>query len=212
MLLGFQLDMGTVPAWFGGASLVLALIIFGKDHNANDRKYVDLVAVWWNIEYAIRSPSDPTRTEEVDLTIWLKNASNLPVEITSVRYKLTPSWLIRDLAQWPCRDDGTLMEPSEPGFTGVWSVGTGSESGIYLIQDVRIPPGETIACTPHTINIAHLAPEYAVQLNPINGVKCKIEHMDVIDNAGREWEVRPGVARRPIRMRWYRKKWRSRRG
>lgn len=204
MILGVQLDMGTVPAWFGGASLVLALIIFGRDRTAGDRKYVDLVAVWWKVEYEPRTPIDTPRTEEVNLTIFLKNASNLPVEVTAVEYTITPSWLVRDLPQWPKRGDGSLLEPSDPGFTGVWTAVTMKNSGSNFIQDVRIPPDEIITCGPYLMNLGHLVPDHADQLNPINGVKCKIERMGVIDNAGRKWEVRPGAARRPLRIHRYR--------
>ncbi|MFF8645868.1 hypothetical protein [Streptomyces sp. NPDC015345] len=209
VILSAQFDMGTVPAWFGGASLVLALLIFGRDRTANDRKYVDLVAVWWEIEYERRMPNDSTRIEDVTVTLFLKNAGNLPVEVTAVEYTLTPSWLVRDLHQWPKRADGSFMEPNDPGFTGVWTVSTAQSSGRNFIQDIRIPPDKIITCGPYPMNIAHLVPDHADQLSPINGVKCKIEHMEVIDNTGRKWEVRPGAARRPIHLHRYRTRLRA---
>jgi hypothetical protein len=35
------------------------------------------------------------------------------------------------------------------------------------------------------------------------GVRCEIAWLLIRDNAGRRWEVRPGIARRAKRIRWY---------
>ncbi|MFG3508356.1 hypothetical protein ACGF5F_22975 [Streptomyces sp. NPDC047821] len=202
MAFASDLDLGSVPAWFGGISVVLALIIFGRDHVKHERRHIDLVAIWWDVSYEARAPTDE-RVEEAAVSIVLRNAGNLPVEVPEVRFRVSSRWCIRDVDQWTRRQDGSLAEPGEPGCVPVWSVKDGVDSITGVLDTIRIPPGETVVRGPHTFNLAHLAPRSADQLHPTKGVECKILRMRVVDNAGRVWEVTPGARGRPRRIRWH---------
>lgn len=78
-----DLDFGSVPAWFGGISFVLAITIFMRDRSKEERSHIDLVGVWWEVEYERRSPMDPHRIEEASITLKLRNSGNLPVELST---------------------------------------------------------------------------------------------------------------------------------
>jgi hypothetical protein len=67
-----------------------------------------------------------------------------------------------------------------------------------------VPPGDTLTM-PFPVNVAHLAPEGAVQLFPIRGVTATASWLLVIDNVGRRWVVRPREGRAK-RWRWYRRR------
>jgi hypothetical protein len=57
---------------------------------------------------------------------------------------------------------------------------------------------------PKEQDLSHQAPEGATQLwLGGDGVTCEIAWLLIRDNAGRRWEVRPGIARRAKRIRWY---------
>ena len=46
-----QAQWGTVPAWFGGLSLVFAILLFGRDRRRDDRELIDKLAVWPTVSY-----------------------------------------------------------------------------------------------------------------------------------------------------------------
>ncbi|WSQ10280.1 hypothetical protein OG604_22355 [Streptomyces sp. NBC_01231] len=198
MPLAFSPDWGTVPAWFGGVSLVLALVIFMRDRSASERKDVDLVGAWWEAEWEKKAPMDDSgRVEVGTVKLHFGNSGNLPVEIVQISFEVKTKWAVRDLDQWEREPDGSLRN----GY-GVWTVKPGIGSHKHFIANVRVPPqGEVDSETP--IDVSDLAPEHADQLELFDGITCKISWMLIVDNAGRRWEVRPGVGRRAKRIRWY---------
>lgn len=198
MLLAFHPDWGTVPAWFGGLSLVLALSIFMRDRSAADRKDVDLVGVWWKAEWERKVPMDETgRVETGTIKLHFGNAGNLPVEITHVSFEVRTKWVVRDLDQWERDPDGNLKRDF-----GVWTVAPGTSSHKHFISHVRVPPQDRVD-SDDPIDVSDLAPEHADQLELFDGITCSVLWMLIVDNAGRRWEVRPGVGRRARRIRWY---------
>jgi hypothetical protein len=83
----FHWDLGSVPEWFGGVSLLLAFAVFANDRRNQARAQVDLVAVWYE------EPGWTTDTEPaITVTIVARNASLLPVKINSISYKLWTTW------------------------------------------------------------------------------------------------------------------------
>jgi len=195
-MLAFSPDWGTVPAWFGGLSLVLALIIFMKDRSAGERKDVDLVGAWWETNWEIRTPTDETgRVETGTVKVHFGNSGNLPIEIVQVAAEVRTRWLVRDLDQWDYEPDGRPRSRS-------WTIKSGTESQQYFMSNVRVPPQEKIE-RDFPIDVGHMAPEHADQLSLEDGITCKILWMLIVDNVGRRWEVCPGVGRRARRIRWY---------
>ena len=54
-----SLDYGSVPAWIGALSLLLAFRIFVGDRRSADRSQADQVGVWLKLEYERAAPEDP---------------------------------------------------------------------------------------------------------------------------------------------------------
>jgi hypothetical protein len=55
-----QAQWGTVPTWFDGFSLLLAIFLFRRDRRRDDRALIDKVAIWPTVTY------DQTFTALVD--------------------------------------------------------------------------------------------------------------------------------------------------
>jgi hypothetical protein len=88
-------DLCTVPAWFGGLSLVLALYLFLRDRRRDDREQIDKVAVWPLTEYQIQLPrTDVERIEEAILKVWAKKANDLPIELSQVSVDVESAWAV----------------------------------------------------------------------------------------------------------------------
>lgn len=62
------LDWGSVPAWLGAGSLLLAFRIFWRDRSNAERSQVDLVGAWGTTEYERRAPDISDRVEKVSVT------------------------------------------------------------------------------------------------------------------------------------------------
>jgi hypothetical protein len=60
-----NLAWGSVPAWLGAVSLLLAFRIFWRDRSNAERSQVDLVGAWGTTEYERRSPDPSERVEQV---------------------------------------------------------------------------------------------------------------------------------------------------
>jgi hypothetical protein len=92
-----QAQLGTVPAWFGGASLLLAVLLFMRDRRRDDRALIDKVAIWPTVAY------DQTLTALVDaakrndgtqVKLTAKNASDLPVDVHAAVVEVTSQWRV----------------------------------------------------------------------------------------------------------------------
>ncbi len=186
-----HVDWGNVPAWLGAGSLLLAFTIFIRDRRNSDRLQVDRVGVWFTETYERRMPGvgeDQGRVEEADIQVHVRNASNLPADVVQLAYEIRASWMVPD------------APPESP--VPAYAVTAGEGRVLQFLNDFRVPPGETLDL-PSRVNIAHLAPEGAVQLSPIQGVKARATWLLVVDNVGRRWVIRPraGRARRWRRYR-----------
>lgn len=91
-----------------------------------------------------------------------------------------------------------------------WEPVDGTPAGPYHLYDIRLRSHAGIGNdfwnndgTPYEVNLAHTAPERAVQLDLIQGVRCEINSVVVLDNAGRKWQTRPsgGGRAKPLRTR-----------
>ena len=178
-----DLDWGSVPAWLGAGSLLLAFRIFWRDRSNAERSQVDLVGAWGTTEYERRSPDAPERIEQVTVHLFIRNASELPVEVAQLACDLETRWLVPD---------------GELAYRPV----AGVQPHRCFIDRIVVAPQYTWDGS-YDFNIEHLAPENAVQLDLIRGVVAVIRWLLIIDNAGRKWEVRPGSGTRARRVRWY---------
>jgi hypothetical protein len=181
-----HVDLGTVPAWLGAGSLLLAFVIFFRDRGNGDRAQVDRVGVWFTEAYERRFPGlakDEARVEEATVEVHVRNASDLPVEVVQLAYEVRTSWMVR-------------VQPELPVPVHVVTAGSGCVS--QFLNNFRVPPGETLTMS-SPVNFAHLAPEGAVQLAAFGGVTDAANWLLVIDNVGRRWVDAIGTAGFPSR-------------
>lgn len=187
-----KLDWGSVPAWLGAGSLILAFVVFARDRGNAERTQVDLVGAWTTVVWAMSEPHQTPRVEEGMVTAHLRNASQLPVRVRQLAYRIETSWWV---------PDPTAQGPSDPNS---WTATPGTESQMFFIDNVRLPPQETLRpeCQ---VNVAHMAPDVASHLVFTDGILAHIEWILIVDNAGRRWVVRPERGGRAKRQRWRRR-------
>jgi hypothetical protein len=159
-------------------ALVIGLVILFRDHKNAERAQVDLVGAWAETWYERRLPGEP-RVEQAKIYVLLRNASELPVEVKDLEYRIRTRWLV-------------------PTDDGAWESVDGEPAGPYHLHNIQLRSHAGVPndfwnndSTPAEVNLAHTAPERAEQLDLIQGVRCEINSVVVVDNAGREWETRP---------------------
>ncbi|MEV4709672.1 hypothetical protein [Actinoplanes sp. NPDC049316] len=182
-----DLDLGTVPAWFGGLSLFLAFRIFLGDRTKASREQVDKVGVWMEVDWDRAIPGSPTAPTLIRFSISIKNGSDLPVDVIQVAYELSTTWM-------------------RPGTGGVFTPVDGTRKFKGSIGATRVPPGETWsnARQDPQVDVGQLSPDQGSTLDPEVGVNYRIRWYLVSDNAGQRWVVEPGYPITPL-------KWHSRR-
>lgn len=188
-------EWGTVPAWFGGLSLLLAFVLFFRDRRRDDREQIDKVAIWLTTAYEPQffgADGKIDRIEEVEYTLHTKNANDVPIDVHAVAFDIRTWWTVPQ--EHPRHDDGTpVAYLYEPG-----TVPNRHFTGRFLL-----PPDGSLPEQAQKTHIGHHAPESATQLAPADGVRANVRWFLAIDNAGRRWEVRPGIGKRARRIRWY---------
>jgi len=120
----FRVDLGTVPSWFAAGSLLLAFQLFLRDRRNADRAQVDLIGAWGTTAYQPRLPNDPSRVVEATVQPYVRNASELPIEVKRLAYEVHTTWLIPDCEL-------------------AWAPVAGVSPQRCFIDDLRIPPQET---------------------------------------------------------------------
>lgn len=184
-----NLQYGTVPAWFGGASLLLAFVLFLRDRRRDDREQIDKVAVWmvpsWDPTPALRNPKRVVEpTEEIHYRIFAKNSNDVPIEIAHAAFTIETAWRV------PTGDLVSTMV-------------AGTEMSRLFQDGYLLPPGEQREQPDQLFYVGHQAPAGATGLTVNGGVKCRVQWFLATDNAGRRWEVRRGQGKRARRLRWY---------
>jgi hypothetical protein len=183
-----SLDYGSVPAWFGAGSLMLAFVVFFRDRSSAARNQVDQVGFWMEPQWERRFPLQDGRVEEGTIERFIRNSSTQPIDVAQIAFDVTTRWWVRDLKQWS--DDFPI-----------WSLESGTGPIRFFATAVRVPPDDLWRSGQHKINFSHLAPPDADQLDPIEGVQYQIRWVLVADSHGRRWEVRLG--RRNRRLYWF---------
>lgn len=166
-------------------ALVLGLVILLRDHTNAARSQVDLVGAWAEATYDHRPPW-AERAENATIQVYVRNGSELPVKVKQLKYTIHTRWLV-------------------PTDDGAWETVDGTPARPRYLQDFQVRPEQTWDnnSTPYEANLADTAPEGAVQLDFIQGVRCEIDSVVVVDNAGRVWETQPnsGGRAKPFKMR-----------
>jgi len=180
---------GNAAEWAAGVGTVLTLLlglgILARDHLNAERAQVDLVGAWAEPIYEPRGFDQP-RVDEASIMLKVRNASQLPITVVQVGYSVYTTWSVTE--------DKFAYDPV-----------SGTEPVRCFPADFLVQPGETWdnKGTPNKVNFTHTAPPDAVQLDITNGVRCQIDWLLILDNAGRKWEVRPSRGGRAKRLAWY---------
>jgi len=137
-----DVDLGSLPAWLGAFSLLLAYRIFRNDRTNAERAQVDLIGAWAEPASTWREIS----AYEVRTQPYIRNSSELPVEVKMLAYEIHTTWLVGDVH----------IETA------------GSPVVKQFLYDVSVPPQQTWdnAGTPAPANVAHTAPEGGLGLTP----------------------------------------------
>ena len=186
-------QLGVIPEWFNGLSLLLALYLFLRSRRTDDRALVDRVGIWLTTEYERQAPDvgAADRIEEGKFTLHARNASDVPVEVHQVAFRIASEWAVEDRA------------PSSDGF-GVWTIRPGVDQSRHFAEWFLLAPDERKDVVDgQLVNVAHHAPERATALHLFGGITARVDWFLVVDNAGRRWEVRPGRGRQARRIHWY---------
>jgi hypothetical protein len=181
-----MVDWGTVPGWLGAGSLILAFVVFNRDHANAERAQVDLVAAWGEGDYDHRMPGE-AEVVEAAISMCLRNASELAVFVKQLAYEVHTRWYVEDREQPMISWD--LVDASEPQH--------------LFVDDLQLAPGEAKELPPIKVNLAHLAPEGSRQLAFPGGVKVRVTWLLLIDNASRRWIIRPLGGTRAHRIKWW---------
>lgn len=177
---------------FGGLSLVLALSIFMRDRINAERAQVDRIGASVKVSYPLPDllvdTSEPAAKATAELTV--RNASDLPAHAAKLAYVLRTKWAMPDT-------------DVKSGAVKAWTPTPGTDVAWAIFDPFDVAPQDVWSSGPQERDLSHLAPEGARQPWLGDGVTGAIAWMMIRDNAGRRWEVRPGIARRAKRIRWY---------
>lgn len=186
-----DLQWGNVAEWVGAlgtaGALLFAFWLLGQDRRNAQRAQVDLVGAWGEPRYERRGPDAP-RVEQTRILIYVRNGSELPIVVKQLAYSIHTRWWV------PVLGSKQIFEPV-----------AGTEAACNFVNDLRVPPRDTWdnEAGPYERNLAHTAPRRAVQLDLVQGVRCEIDWLLLVDNAGRKWEIQPIRGDRAKRLRWY---------
>jgi hypothetical protein len=164
---------------------------FLRDRSNADRAQIDLVGAWATASYERRSPWDIPRVVEGHIAGQIRNASQLPVRVVQVAWRIESFWNVEDTEQ--------SQYPEGPGVW-IWTVVAGTDPLVMVNNEIRVPPQDTIQL-PFDVHIGHMAPERATQPDLVNGIVASVSWLLVVDNAGRRWDVRPDKGKRARRVR-----------
>jgi hypothetical protein len=161
-----HLNLGAVPEWFGGLSLLLAFAVFGTDRRNQARAQVDQVGIWveaWEV------PPEDLPEEAVTVVTEVKavNASTLPVRIRRIEYELELTWVT---------------------ITGDF-VPLTSEVAIEMHRAKFISPGSLVKPGEDYSNPLPHDFEKPAGADRIGTINAGISLAVIADNAGRTWAV-----------------------
>jgi len=174
-----DLDWGNVPAFAGALSLFLAFSIFVRDRSNADRAQVDLIGTWAKIEHYPKTPDENARVR-----LFIKNSSQLPMEIVQLAFDVHGRWLI---------PSGPDSQRSTPGVN----------PRRHFLDDLGSSAPDETWSNSFQVNVADTMPQEDASLNFLESARCSIMWLLLIDNAGRRWEIQPGKGGRAKRVRWY---------
>jgi hypothetical protein len=182
-------DWGSVPAWLGAGSLLLAFRIFLKDRANADRRQVDNVGAWCELHHLPPPDSGqhgsppPTDDRQQDsplrIKLFLRNGNKLPIQVARTASRVRTPRL--DSASAELGRVRTVRWP------------------LVSVAPLATWESETVA-------IPIIEEEQRAWLDRRDEAACWILWTLVIDNSGRVWETRHVKGRQARRVRWWSKR------
>ncbi|MER5451199.1 hypothetical protein ABT065_37175 [Streptomyces sp. NPDC002764] len=188
-------DWGTVPAWLGAGSLILAFRVFLRDRRNAERNQVDSVGAWGSIE-SIKSKNGQFGVQTAIMRLSIKNSSDLPVDIVDATFGVAARLI---------NSTGKEVALRESGYRAEISAQQHPEEEKFRVGVRRLPPGETWV-SPHGFDITFNYPDVDDSGKLRWDIQFVVLSLIVLDNAGRVWQLRPASGSRAREVRWYNKK------
>ncbi len=190
------LDWGTVPAWFSGGSVLLAVLVYLRDRREKRLEQVECIGYWGDFtdkDWKVEAFGETQNLVVLAPRMTLTNTGSLPMKIARVEYTMHYRWLV----------------PHEQGGgPGPWSEGKSClAKGAW--GDATIPPSGEIK--PYTPGISVERPEKGAVIDHL-GRRLAFDEILVVDGKGRRWQIRPekGTSwKRFHRYHMYLKLWRD---
>jgi hypothetical protein len=178
-------DWGNLPSWFSGLSFTAAAIVIVRDRRHRQRKQVDDIGVWGNFhgDDGMKELLPDSLAMVILPKISVRNASNLPARVVSIRYVVH--------YRWAESIDGEMLGGT---YTG------GPYKARGQVGDRTAPPAETIVLWGDPLTAENRPDENAVIGEGIRDSWLEITGITVIDNAHRKWELAPKQDRGPMRI------------
>jgi hypothetical protein len=130
-------DWVTAIAESFGALGTAGAIVF-RDHRNAERARVDLVGAWAEPTYERRPPGEP-RVEQAKIYVFLRNASELPVEVKHLEYTIRTRWLV-------------------PTDEVAWEPVDGTPAGPYHLYDIQLRSHEIAELIAAAVKLAFVQP------------------------------------------------------
>jgi hypothetical protein len=128
----------------------------------------------------------------VNVRVFLRNASQLPIEIVHVGAEIRSRWAVLDILQRDKR-----VGASKPV--------DGTERSTFTFGGIRLVPDQNYEHR-YRLDMSHHAPARSSTLALERGIVGEFRSILVIDNAGRRWRLRPGRGGSAKRVRRGRKR------
>jgi hypothetical protein len=175
-----SLNWGNVPSWLGAISIILAFAVFHRDRIRAERQQVERLGVWSEPKYS----TDPPLPRIAHLNFSIRNASNLPLSVDQIKLDYATEWSVPVEGR---PNSGTIVPGGDKNRPTPWP------------DYPLVKPGDTIEDS-LDVFVLDRAPKGATALSKVT---VTIRRIDVTDNAGRRWQIRP-KHRKPIRrIRFY---------
>jgi hypothetical protein len=184
-------DWGSVPAWLGAVSILIAFRIFVRDRRNADRTQADRVGTWFEVDRELVFPPQP-RIDTVKIRINIRNGTDLPIEATQTTWTIDTKW-------------GIPSKPiNDPNGPTSWRIIPGHKDPHKFTDPIMVAPQSTWIGDWQEFNLSHTAPDSAKFLDPLSqGVRPRLVYQLITDNAGRRWHTRHTRGRPAKRIRWY---------
>lgn len=161
-----------------GLAIIIAFVQLGDQREDQRRAQVNKIGVWTQTG-ELRSVPDRA---EWPITLFIRNASELPVEIPMAEL---------DMETWGYPKGLAIADGGHPRVYADKRIGP---SEIVYFSPGTIPPGDTWRAertyAPFGVSDTAVFPQIS------------IIRLAITDAAGHEWDMRPSQGKRPRRVRW----------